>query len=360
MSDIGDWFKSIPLITRYWFAASIVVPFIGKLGLVDFRNLMLFPELVLSRFHLWRPVTATLYFPITPNTGFLYMVNLYFLYHYSTRLETGAFDGRPADYVFMLFFNWICIVHCAMSGWLCASDPVSVYLCRAEKPNLGHMQHKQYSPAHISTLSFLSGLQITGMLMNMRLLMIPLIMSVLYVWAQFNKDTIVSFWFGTRFKAHYLPWVILVFNFIIGGSFVNELTGNLVGHLYFFLMFKYPMDLGGRSFLSTPEFLYRFFPNRRGGVSGFGVPPSRPAAPEQAGGGGGRGRYNWGQGFRLGAALELVWSGLVRLRSVTLWANLSVSRWTLSWSGSLECSAAAAVFSTASPTAPTATTVKFK
>lgn len=38
-------------------------------------------------------------------------------------------------------------------------------------------------------------------------------------------------------------------------SVVNELIGNLVGHLYFFLMFKYPMDLGGRSFLSTPQFL---------------------------------------------------------------------------------------------------------
>uniref|UniRef100_A0A3B5RBA1 Derlin n=1 Tax=Xiphophorus maculatus TaxID=8083 RepID=A0A3B5RBA1_XIPMA len=244
MSDIGDWFRSIPLITRYWFAASIAVPFIGKLGLIDFRNLMLVPELVFSRFQLWRPVTATLYFPITPNTGFLYLVNLYFLYHYSTRLETGAFDGRPADYVFMLLFNWICIV----------------------------------------------------------LLMIPLIMSVLYVWAQFNSETIVSFWFGTRFKAHYLPWVILVFNFVIGGSFVNELTGNLVGHLYFFLMFKYPMDLGGRSFLSTPEFLYRFFPNTRGGVSGFGVPPTRRPVPQEppAAGGGGGGRHNWGQGFRLG------------------------------------------------------------
>lgn len=257
MSDIGDWFRSIPLITRSWFAASIAVPFIGKLGLIDFRNLLLFPELVFSRFHLWRPVTATLYFPITPNTGFLYLVNLYFLYHYSTRLETGAFDGRPADYIFMLLFNWICIV-------------------------------------------------ITGLLMNMQLLMIPLIMSVLYVWAQFNKDMIVSFWFGTRFKAHYLPWVILVFNFIIGGSFVNELTGNLVGHLYFFLMFKYPIDFGGRSFLSTPEILYRYFPNRRAGVSGFGAPPTRrPAAQEQAGGGGGGGgagggRHNWGQGFRLG------------------------------------------------------------
>lgn len=256
MSDIGDWFKNIPLITRSWFAASIVVPLVGKMGLIDPMNLMLRSDLFFNKFHLWRPITATLYFPVYPNTGFLFLVNLYFLYHYSTRLETGAFDGRPADYVFMLLFNWLCIV-------------------------------------------------ITGLMMNMQLLMIPLIMSVLYIWAQFNKDTIVSFWFGTRFKAHYLPWVILVFNFIIGGSFVNELIGNLVGHLYFFLMFKYPMDLGGRSFLSTPEILYRFFPNRRGGVSGFGVPPSRrPAAAQEPAGGGaggfGGGRHNWGQGVRLG------------------------------------------------------------
>lgn len=33
-----------------------------------------------------------------------------------------------------------------------------------------------------------------------QLLMIPMIMSVLYVWAQLNKDTIVTFWFGTQFK----------------------------------------------------------------------------------------------------------------------------------------------------------------
>lgn len=91
-------------------------------------------------FQIWRPVTATFVFPV----GFQYLVNLYFLYHYSTRLETGGtaahvverrhankslfsfelfsflswwcvhssgpFDGRPADYVFLLLFNWICIV----------------------------------------------------------------------------------------------------------------------------------------------------------------------------------------------------------------------------------------------------------
>ncbi|XP_065254046.1 derlin-1 [Emys orbicularis] len=249
MSDLGDWFRSIPLITRYWFASSIAVPLIGKLGLINPAYLFLWPDAFINRFQIWRPLTATFYFPVGPGTGFLYLVNLYFLYQYSSRLETGAFDGRPADYMFMLLFNWICIV-------------------------------------------------ITGLVMDMQLLMIPLIMSVLYVWAQLNRDMIVSFWFGTRFKACYLPWVILGFNYIIGGSIINELIGNLVGHLYFFLMFKYPMDLGGRNFLTTPQFLYRWLPNRRGGVSGFGVPPAsvRRAAEDQQGGG----RHNWGQGFRLG------------------------------------------------------------
>ncbi|KAI2551190.1 DERL1 isoform 3 [Pan troglodytes] len=229
MSDIGDWFRSIPAITRYWFAATVAVPLVGKLGLISPAYLFLWPEAFLYRFQIWRPITATFYFPVGPGTGFLYLVNLYFLYQYSTRLETGAFDGRPADYLFMLLFNWICIV-------------------------------------------------ITGLAMDMQLLMIPLIMSVLYVWAQLNRDMIVSFWFGTRFKACYLPWVILGFNYIIGGS--------------------YPMDLGGRNFLSTPQFLYRWLPSRRGGVSGFGVPPaSMRRAADQNGGGG---RHNWGQGFRLG------------------------------------------------------------
>uniref|UniRef100_H0ZQ94 Derlin n=1 Tax=Taeniopygia guttata TaxID=59729 RepID=H0ZQ94_TAEGU len=241
MSDLGDWFRSIPLITRYWFAGSIAVPLVGKLGLVSPVNLFLWPDAFIHRFQIWRPITATFFFPVGPGTGFLYLVNLYFLYQYSSRLETaGAFDGRPADYMFMLLFNWICIV----------------------------------------------------------LLMIPLIMSVLYVWAQLNRDMIVSFWFGTRFKRpvtfHGLFWdstTSLV-------DLINELIGNLVGHLYFFLMFKYPMDLGGRNFLSTPQFLYRWLPNRRGGVSGFGVPPAsmRRAAEDQQGGG----RHNWGQGFRLG------------------------------------------------------------
>ena len=49
------------------------------------------------------------------------------------------------------------------------------------------------------------------------------------------------------------PSVMLHVFFFSG---IMELIGIFVGHLYFFLMFKYPQDFGGQRFLSTPSILY--------------------------------------------------------------------------------------------------------
>lgn len=128
-----------------------------------------------------------------------------------------------------------------------------------------------------------------------------MVLSVLYIWCQLNKDTIVNFWFGTRFKAMYLPWVLLAFNMIISGGGVMELVGILVGHLYFFLMFKYPQELGGPVLLQTPTILKQWFPDQVGGVHGFGVPPQRAAAQARDRPAGGLFRgHNWGRGQTLG------------------------------------------------------------
>lgn len=54
-----------------------------------------------------------------------------------------------------------------------------------------------------------------------------MVLSVIYVWSQLNRDLIVQFWFGTSFKAVYFPWVLVVFNLIIRGRyffFVSLLT----------------------------------------------------------------------------------------------------------------------------------------
>lgn len=253
MAEIADWFRSLPVFTRYWFGLSVVFPVLGRFRLVNPQHLVLSYDHFVRGFQIWRPVTSVFFYPM----GFHYLVNLYFLYSYSIRLETGLFDGHPANYLFMLLFNWICIV-------------------------------------------------IVALLSDLMLLMDPMVLSVLYVWCQFNKDVIVSFWFGTQFKAIYLPWVLLAFNMIISGGGLYELIGILVGHLYFFLMFKYPQEFGGRNLLKVPSILYRYFPDRVGGVSGFGQAPvprraAADAAANNAGGNGGGGSWhNWGQGRVLG------------------------------------------------------------
>nr|CAB3237423.1 derlin-1-like [Phallusia mammillata] len=247
-NDLGDWYRSIPRITRYWFTAAVAVPLAGKFGLLNPMWLILDYASLVSGFQIWRPVSAAVYYPITPMTGFHYLITLYFLYSYSTRLETGIFTGRPADYVFMLLFNWATTVILALALGI----PIIFEL---------------------------------------------LVLAALYIWCQINRDQIVSFWFGTRFKAAYLPWVLFAFNLIIRGGGMHELLGIFVGHLYFFLKFKYPIDFGGMSLLETPRFLFHYFPNTRTGVSGFGTAPQPRRRDNNDGGGG---AHAWGQGQALG------------------------------------------------------------
>lgn len=80
-----------------------------------------------------------------------------------------------------------------------------------------------------------------------------------------------------------------------GGGMI-ELIGIFVGHVYYFLKFRYAQDFGGPDILKTPQWLTEYFPNQRPGVSGFGNAPSRaqPSAPPQN-----RGSF-FGRGRRLG------------------------------------------------------------
>ncbi|UMM13026.1 hypothetical protein L5515_001508 [Caenorhabditis briggsae] len=105
------------------------------------------------------------------------------------------------------------------------------------------------------------------MAMDIYFLLEPMVISVLYIWCQVNKDTIVSFWFGMRFPARYLPWVLWGFNAVLRGGGTNELIGIFVGHAYFFVALKYP-DEYGVDLISTPEFLHRLIPDEDGGIHG--------------------------------------------------------------------------------------------
>ena len=48
-------------------------------------------------------------------------------------------------------------------------------------------------------------------------------------------------------------FITLTFVLIFRG--LMEIIGIFVGHVYFFLMFKYPQDFGGQRFITTPSIL---------------------------------------------------------------------------------------------------------
>jgi len=88
MSDLGDWYRSVPRFTRAWFTGTVTLTLLGRFGLLNPLNLILLYDAV-KKFQVWRLVTSVLYYPLTPQTGFHYLINLYFLYNYSRRLEEG-------------------------------------------------------------------------------------------------------------------------------------------------------------------------------------------------------------------------------------------------------------------------------
>lgn len=147
MSDVRDWFNSLPIFTRYWLLLTACLSLIGRFGIITPYTLILIYDRFIHNFEIWRAATSVFFYPLNPATGFHFMINCYFLYNYSLRLERGEYDGRPADYLFMLLFNWICCV-------------------------------------------------VIGLIGNIQILMDPMVLSVLYIWCQLNQDAIVNFWFG--------------------------------------------------------------------------------------------------------------------------------------------------------------------
>lgn len=57
------------------------------------------PMMIYYKFQIWRLITCVFFFG---KLGFPFLINLYFLYSYSVRLETELFERRPADYAVML------------------------------------------------------------------------------------------------------------------------------------------------------------------------------------------------------------------------------------------------------------------
>jgi hypothetical protein len=168
--------------------------------------------------------------------SFQFLISMMLLYRHSSSLETTIYDGRKADYVFFLLFS---------SAFLLLSTALrqSVILAGG------------------------------------------LLSAIVYLWSRKNPELEMSFMFGLRFKAIYLPCVLCGFKMLQGGMPIEELTGIVVGHLWYFITDLYPLQ-SGRVLLKTPQFLYTLFPS-----------PYAPRA--ETNNDAPRARHAWGAGHRL-------------------------------------------------------------
>lgn len=154
---------------------------------------------------------------------------------------------------------------------------------------------------------FTSGLQLAvSSLFNIYVLSDGLLLSIAYLWAQHNRDMPVTFMFGIRFKALYLPWAMIASDFLMSGAIPKaSIAGMVTSHIYYYLATIYPSQ-GGRRYLQTPEFLKRLFPaNSRSFRSGFGRQDQATGSSTSTSNANTNtnmfGRHTWGSGQRLGS-----------------------------------------------------------
>ena len=218
---------------------------------------------VCVRSQIWRLVTCVFFFG---KVGFPFLINVYFLYSYSVRLETELYERKPADYATMLLTTWLVMLCCAYffdlmvrrsrplrlsparplttpargQQWPSSSgggrsasgayapppfptpphptppfpgpSDVAHLACHPAgpaRPAASGAAARPLPPARAQPARTRTRVQIVGPI---------LVMAILYTWCYVNKDTIVSFYFGTSFPAMYLPWALLGFNILLGGT----------------------------------------------------------------------------------------------------------------------------------------------
>lgn len=258
-----EWFKSLPLVTRYWFGGALITTCAGNFGLVSPMKLVFIWEYILENFEVWRFLTPFLY---VGKFDFNTLMALYMLQSFSQRYETEPYNtgagGGTADYVFALMFGTIST---------CLSYPLVGMLIPTP-------------PVFARTLMYF----------------------ILYVWSKRHPTAPASI-YGIQMKAIHLPFAYLALSVLMGGLYADILHGLAVGHLYYFLVDVVPI-VYGKDLLHTPQFLIDQLgvgayvaPNVTGGTGnntwqppGRANPPSDPATPARG--------HNWGTGGeRLGS-----------------------------------------------------------
>ncbi|CAI8619723.1 unnamed protein product [Vicia faba] len=206
MSSPGEYYKSLPPISKAYVTACFVATAAFHLGLYDPLLIALSFDEVFYRFQVWRLFTN--FFFLGPfSIGFVF--HLIMILRYGVQLEKGAFDRRTADFLWMMIFG-------AFALLVLSANPFFWF------------------PFLAASLVFM----------------------LLYVWSREFPSAVVSFYGLVEFKAFYLPWMMLALDVILGSSIVPDMLGIIAGHLFYFLTVLHPLA-SGNNYLKTPMWVHK-------------------------------------------------------------------------------------------------------
>uniref|UniRef100_A0A7S0QTM2 Derlin n=1 Tax=Pyramimonas obovata TaxID=1411642 RepID=A0A7S0QTM2_9CHLO len=232
MSSPGEWYAELPPISKLFGTVCVLTTVGVQFQLVNPMLLVLDWGSVLYKFQIWRLVTN---FVFLGGFGLPFAIRLMMIARYGVYLEKTTYEGRTADFAFMLVFAMITLLLCSLL--------------------IPFMRMAIYS----STLVFM----------------------LVYIWSRNNPDQSVSLMGVLKLKAFWMPWALMAFTMVMGGNPLPDLFGIFVGHLYYFLTAIHPRA-GGADLIRTPEFFRRFIDQTYGGFGyvnpNYRAPPAAPRA----------------------------------------------------------------------------------
>lgn len=104
-----EWFRSLPIITQYWFGGTMLCTLAGNFGVISPFMFIWNWGSIKNKFELWRVLTCFCY---AGPFAFETLITIYMLYTMSMRYEQGSpfntgAGGGTADYAFALLFAMV-------------------------------------------------------------------------------------------------------------------------------------------------------------------------------------------------------------------------------------------------------------
>ena len=191
MSEIVEFYKSIPPFTRYFMTGVFSLSFLLTYKLISPYKIILDFALVFKKLHLWRLFTCFLYAgPFSQS----FLFSLLMMYFSLSRIEL-YFKNKAPEFMTLVIFSALFNMFYAFI-------------------------YGEYMILHQ-----------------------PFLFSLLYIWCKLEPETTVSLW-GFPVQSANLPWVMLVLSIITGGDPFQDLIGIAAGHTYIYIKLILPNSHG--------------------------------------------------------------------------------------------------------------------